>query len=119
MTQENLNEILEKHKLWLDDKPGGECAHLEYAHLKCAHLKGARLEGASWDFSSGLPLHCGGSSFYTDSKFIRQLFAHISTLLVTDADDEMKAALEAIKSEARKSHRAKDLGLLEGKPCKS
>ena len=44
MTQEELNEVLEKHKLWLDGKDGGVQANLSYANLRCADLSGANLE---------------------------------------------------------------------------
>src|SRR5574344_1076805 len=49
--EEELNEILRLHKLWLTDKVGGVKANLKGADLKgaeleCADLKGANLEGA-------------------------------------------------------------------------
>ena len=52
MTQEELQTILEKHKKWLNNVPGGEranleCANLEGANLECANLGGANLERAN------------------------------------------------------------------------
>ncbi len=47
MTQEELQTILEKHKKWLNDVPGGERANLASAYLKDANLKGANLEDAN------------------------------------------------------------------------
>ena len=57
MTQEELQTILEKHKKWLNDVPGGkranlrganlEGANLEGANLECANLRGANLKGAN------------------------------------------------------------------------
>ena len=52
MTQEELQTILEKHKKWLNDVPGGEDANLEdanlaSANLECANLEDANLEGAN------------------------------------------------------------------------
>lgn len=57
MTQEELQTILEKHKKWLNDVPGGECANLrgvnleyanlENANLRCANLEDADLKGAN------------------------------------------------------------------------
>ena len=41
MTQEELNEIIAKHKLWLDGK-GGERANLTGANLTGANLTGAK-----------------------------------------------------------------------------
>ena len=51
MTQEELQTILEKHKKWLNNVSGGECANLEgadleYANLEDADLRGANLKGA-------------------------------------------------------------------------
>ena len=46
ITQEQLEEVLLKHKLWLEDKEGGECANLSYVDLEYAYLKGADLRGA-------------------------------------------------------------------------
>ena len=44
-----LAEILEKHRLWLDDEEGGECAYLRGAYLRGANLRGANLRGANLD----------------------------------------------------------------------
>ena len=43
MTKEQLNEILEKRKKWLNDEPGGERADLQRADLQGADLLGANL----------------------------------------------------------------------------
>ena len=65
MTQEELQTILEKHKKWLNNVPGGERANLigtnlkranlERANLRCANLKGANLELANLE---GANLEC-------------------------------------------------------------
>ena len=47
ITQEELEVFLRKHKLWLENKEGGERANLEGANLKRANLKRANLEGAN------------------------------------------------------------------------
>ena len=47
MTAEKLQEILEKHKLWLNDEPDGERADLREADLREANLSGADLSGAN------------------------------------------------------------------------
>ena len=52
MTEENLMEILRKHKLWLADAPGGERADLSGhtligANLYGADLREAKLRGAN------------------------------------------------------------------------
>ena len=47
MTAEKLQEILRKHKLWLEDETGGERANLSGADLSGADLSGADLSGAN------------------------------------------------------------------------
>ena len=58
MTAEKLQEILRKHKLWLEDNPDGEKADLSWANLSWANLSGANLSGAnlSWANLSGANL---------------------------------------------------------------
>ena len=46
MTKEQLNEILEKHKKWLNDEPDGERADLRGANLRRADLQRANLREA-------------------------------------------------------------------------
>lgn len=46
MTKEKLAEILKKHKLWLNNKDGGERADLRWADLSGADLNGADLRWA-------------------------------------------------------------------------
>ena len=46
MTKEKLQEILEKHRLWLGNEVGGECANLRWANLSDANLRRANLSGA-------------------------------------------------------------------------
>ena len=87
-------------------------ADLRYANLQHADLRDADLQGADLDFSC-LPLWCGGSRFKADAKLVRQIIAHVSTFEIVGADDELKAVLEAMRGEAKKSHRASDLGLDE------
>lgn len=46
MTKSELNEILEKHRKWLNDEEGGEKATLRGANLRQANLRQANLSGA-------------------------------------------------------------------------
>ena len=46
ITKEELEVFLRKHKLWLEDKDGGERAYLSGADLSGADLRGADLRGA-------------------------------------------------------------------------
>ena len=47
ITQEELNEFLRKHKLWLAREPEGEWANLSGADLSGANLSWANLSGAN------------------------------------------------------------------------
>ena len=42
----NLNEILQKHEMWLKGEEGGECADLSGADLRYTDLSGVDLRGA-------------------------------------------------------------------------
>ena len=46
MTTKELQEILDKHKKWLNDEDGGERADLRGADLRDAYLRGADLRDA-------------------------------------------------------------------------
>ena len=41
ITQEQLEGVLLKHKLWLENKEGGKRADLSYCDLRYAYLTGA------------------------------------------------------------------------------
>ena len=65
ITQEQLKEVLLKHKLYLENKEGGEKADLSYcdligANLECANLIGADLKGADLECADlkGANLEC-------------------------------------------------------------
>ena len=67
MKKEELDKILELHRLYLRGDEKG----------KCANLEGADLEGANLDFSAW-PLWCGTahSSIKVDKKIAAQLLYH-------------------------------------------
>jgi hypothetical protein len=48
MNQEQINEILEMHKLWLEGKPEGKQAYFEWLDLRGADLKGVNLQGVNF-----------------------------------------------------------------------
>ena len=52
ITQKQLEEILHKHKLWLENKEGGEKADLSYVDLAGADLTGANLIGADLEYAN-------------------------------------------------------------------
>ncbi len=47
MKQDKLNEVVRKHKMWLNNEEGGERADLINANLKNADLSGADLSYAN------------------------------------------------------------------------
>ena len=127
MTQEELQTILEKHKKWLNDVPGGECANLEGANLEDANLeranlaganlKNANLKGANLDYSCW-PLWCGSlRNVRIDKRIFAQLAYHICRVIVDD--DECKAAQRALYPIANQFHRANECGRLPLKGSES
>lgn len=100
MTQEELQTILEKHKKWLNNVPGGECAN-----LAGANLKGANLDYSCW------PLWCGSlRNVRIDKRIFAQLAYHICRVIVDD--DECKAAQRALYPIANQFHRVNECGRL-------
>ena len=135
MTQEELNVLLDKHKMWLSGKEGGEKADLRGADLREANLRGAslneadlrradlrgvrlseanlseaNLSRANLDYSSW-PLWCGSLDVKVDARIARQLAYHFCRL---DCDDpEYLEARKAIASLANKFHRVDECGVIE------
>ena len=140
MTREELQTILEKHKKWLNDVPGGECANLigtnlgganlecanleganlrganlrganlRGANLEDANLRGANLRGANLDYSCW-PLWCGSlRDVQIDKRIFAQLAYHLCRVIVDD--DECKAAQKALYPIANQFHRADECGRL-------
>ena len=72
MEQKELDEILQLHKMWLNDEEGGKCADLQDAdlrgaNLQGANLRGANLRGANLDYSCW-PLWCGSLDVKVDRR---------------------------------------------------
>lgn len=75
ISKEELNNILEKHKMWLDNKPGGERADLYKADLSGADLSGAdlykvNLRGANLHRANLSEANLGGANLH-ESGLIR------------------------------------------------
>jgi hypothetical protein len=126
MKQEEINEILRKHKTWLNEEIGGEranfrgadlagadfrganlagadfrYANLEGADLRCANFRGANfrganLEGADLDFSC-FPLWCGSFGMKDDGHIAKQLLSHIARLNIQD--EKLKKWIKQIPKE--------------------
>ena len=142
MEQKELNEILQLHKMWLNDEEGGKCANLRGADLRGAdlldadlrgaNLRGANLRGADlWDANlrdanlrgadlrdadldySCWPLWCGSLYVKVDRQITAQLAYHFCCL---DCDDpDYIAARNAIIHFANEFHRVEECGWLEPK----
>ena len=111
MTQEELNVILDKHKMWLSGKEGGEKADLRGADLRGAYLSKANLSRANLDYSSW-PLWCGSLDVKVDARIARQLAYHFCRL---DCDDQgYLEARKAIAEFANGFHRVDECGRIEG-----
>ena len=109
LTQEEINEKLRLHKMWLNNEEGGanadlsdadlSDADLSYANLRHANLRGADLSDAdlrradlsdadlrradlrraNLDFSS-LPLWCGSLKANFDDRLAIQLLYHLLSI---------------------------------------
>ena len=106
MEQKELNEILRKHKLWLEGSPEGVRANLQdcnlrgsnlqgsnlkgsnlkgsnlqdcnlrYSNLQDCNLRYSNLKGANLDYSC-IPLWCGGLDVHFDDRQIIQQLYHL------------------------------------------
>ena len=84
-------------------------ADLQGANLRGANLRGADLQGANFDYSC-FPLWCGGTRFKADDKLIKQVLAHLCSLIVSPEAAEI---IDKIRDYAKTSHRAAACGLLD------
>lgn len=117
MKQEELQEILDAHKKWINGKDGGARADLSGANLRGADLSGADLRRVYLDFACW-PLWCGGLAVKVCKRIAVQLAYHFCKL---DCDDpEYIAARNAILDFANQFHRVGECGKLEkNRHCKS
>ena len=124
MNQKKLDEILAKHKKWLYDENDGERANLRSSDLRSSdlsgsdlrssdlsgsNLSGSNLSGSNIDFSCW-PLWYGSKNVKVDLRIVYQLLAHVACL--DCAEKEFVKIKKVIMPYAKKSHRAKDLGIL-------
>lgn len=134
MEKEHLQEILRKHRLWLECIAGERAdlsnadvrfadltdedlkkanlrfSNLRYADLTGADLRGADLRGADLDYSV-FPLWCGSLDVKVDARIARQLAYHLCRL---DCDDEeFQEVREKIKGFANKFHHVEECGRIE------
>ncbi len=120
MNIEELKEILEKHKKWLNDEDGGEQANLREADLRGANLygadlSGADLSGADHDYSCW-PLWCGSLTAGVDDRTAIQLLYHTLSVVQHSpyVSNELKRTLlvQPVVDAANRFHHAKECGNL-------
>ena len=106
MTTGKLQEILDKHKKWLNEEEGGE-----RADLSDADLSGADLSGADIDYSC-LPLWCGSLTANMDDRQVKQLLYHTLSIVKhsNNVSDILKEQLltEQNLRIAKEFHRAEE-----------
>ena len=130
MSREELNEILELHKKWIEGDKIGKCADLSGADLRLAYLghadlrhadlsgadlSVADLSGANLDYSC-LPLWCGSLKVHMDDKQVKQLLYHTLSIVKYsyNVSEELKSALltETNLEIANQFHRVDECGEL-------
>jgi len=68
MNQEEFNEILELHRKYLNNEPGGECADFSFVDLRDVIFNDSDLRGVKFMDSD---LSCAD---FSDAKFLMQNF---------------------------------------------
>ena len=120
MEENQLKNVLELHRKWINKEPGGERADLREVDLRGAYLwvsdlREADLRGAYLDYSCW-PLWCGSLDVRVCKRIAAQLAYHFCRL---DCDDpEVIAAQNAIIPLANQFHRVDECGKLEPKEVK-
>ena len=120
MKDEELREILEKHRKWLRREDGGkqanlqmanlQGANLQWANLQWANLQWANLQGTNLDYSCW-PLWCGSLDVFVDKRIAAQLAYHFCRIICDDPD--VKAAQQAINGLANQFHRVNKCGVIK------
>ena len=113
MDRARLNEILEKHKKWLNGEKDGVRADLRHSDLNHIDLSGIDLSHSNIDYSCW-PLWCGSLNVHIDDRIARQLLYHLMRpcLVSPNVSEDFKRALftPELIAEANKFHRVEDCG---------
>ena len=124
ITKEELEVFLRKHKLWLENKEGGERAdlsradlsrvNLSWANLSWADLRGVNLSRVNLDYSV-LPLWCGSLTANFDDRQLIQIAYHLvkAGLQSNNASEETKAELAKLVDFANEFHRVIECGVIK------
>ena len=90
-SQNELNEILAKHKKWLNDEEGGERADLSYADLRYADLRHADLRSAYLSYAN----MCYADLRHADLSYAD--LRHADLRFLSSADGKVLACMNAGK----------------------
>lgn len=116
MDKEKLNEIIEKHKRWLNGEKDGVRADLSGSDMSHSDLRHSNLSGSDIDYACW-PLWCGSLDAHIDDRIARQLLYHLMRpcLVSPDVSEDFKRALftSALIAEANKFHRVEECGLIK------
>ena len=121
MNDNILNEIIDKHRKWLNHEEGGECADLRHSDLSGSDLRGcdlsgSDLSGANIDYSAW-PLWCGSLKAHVDDRIAIRLLYHTLSVVQHSpyVSDELKRALLTAGNvdAANRFHRVEECGRLE------
>ena len=116
MTQQELNEALRKHKLWLDGKEGGERAYMRGLDMRGLDMRGVDMRGADIDYSAW-PLRCGSLKAHVDDRIAIQLLYHTLSVVQYSpyVSEELKRTLltEPVVDIANRFHRVDECGKLK------
>ena len=126
MDKEKLNEIIEKHRRWINGEKNGVRADLVGINLRHSDLRHSDLSGCNLNHSdlSGSnidyacwPLWCGSLDAHIDDHIARQLLYHLMRpcLVSPYVSEDFKRALftPELIAEANKFHRAKECGFID------
>ena len=112
MKQEEFNEILRLHKLWIEGEDVGAKADLRGAYLSGANLRGADLDYACW------PLWCGSLDVKICPRIAAQLAYHVVRACQSVKDDADVVAFcddPIVIKLANRFHRVEECGRIEAK----
>lgn len=142
MTKEELKQILDEHKKWLEtDGEDGFRANLCYANLRNADLRNADLRNANLRYAnlrdadlcyadlryadlcradldySCFPLWCGGLDVHIDDRQATQLLYHLvrNVQFSENTSEDFKKLLSNVDivTQANKFHRVEECGRIE------
>ena len=106
--QEDLDQMIKDHQLWLNNDPKGKRLVLVNKDLRGSDLSGSNLigsdlRGCDIDYACW-PLWCGSFDVKVDKRIFTQLAYHLCKLDV-DENEELKQYQELLKPIANQFHR--------------